>query len=429
MIVNGLTVSVASARLCQDRLPGGGQRRFCGGLASAAHQGPEAQMWTRSLASCGEFALQVQGFEQGSPRGCRTKRSVEAASMPVSAVARSLLYMGEEPQIIEGAEELDTGVALAGQSKRWARVSEAGVAGLASALQIAVGSADSVVETWSDDRFWLTSASAAERCQYLAVGNAINFRFWRPTEAGIEVSGGLLDGEFLLGSLYMWRRLRLIVERDEFPILSAERLALLDMRTFEQLFADDHARNPLGEAIEDRVHNLRDLGTQLRARWHGRFADVVSASDGSLSTFFALSARFRAYDDPLRKLSSVNAIMLSGAGLAEFSDDIPAAMDYHLAKQLLRFGAVDVDQATTTDLEQQKLLPNDIGTAIRAACLDALGEACERAHVSGALVDNLLWRNRSVCTEPVPECLRCPINRLCARRVTLQRPLELTRYY
>lgn len=312
---------------------------------------------------------------------------------------------------------------------RWARVSPAGVDALASALQYAVAAVDSVTETWSDDRFWLASGSPEERCQYIAIGNAINFRFWRPAVTGIEVLGGRLKGHHFVGSLYMWRRLRLIVERSEFPILSAEFLAHLDTPTFERLFADDGGRNPLSEAAEDRVRNLRDLGVRLSERWHGRFANVIGSAGDSLPVFFALSAQFRAYDDPLRKLSSVNAIMLSGAGLARFSHDIPAAMDYHIAKQVLRFGAVDVDPMTASALAKQDVLPNEVGSAIRTACLDALTQACARAQVAGSLADNLLWRNRTVCTEPAPKCSSCPLNQFCARRVALQRPLEITRYY
>lgn len=350
-------------------------------------------------------------------------------SASVSVGRRNLLSMTVEPQIIGSPGQSVTRGAPVTPSTRWARVSEAGVDALASALESAVGGAESVVEAWSDDRFWFASGSGDERCQYFAVGNAINFRFWRPGGTGIEVLGGSLNGDFFVGSLYMWRRLRLIVERREFPILSAERLEQLDVRAFSQLFGDDQGRNPLGEAVEDRVRNLRDLGARLREHWHGEFADVVDAADGSLSDFFALCAQFRAYDDPLRKLSSVNAIMLSGAGLAQFTDDVPAAMDYHIAKQLLRFGAVDVDRQTAKDLARQDLLPSGIGSVIRAACLDALKQACGRAHISGSIADNVLWRNRTVCAEPVPECSRCPLNRRCARRVALQRPLELTRYY
>ena len=33
-------------------------------------------------------------------------------------------------------------------------------------------------ESWSDPRFWNVTDSRRDRCQYLALGNAINFRFW-----------------------------------------------------------------------------------------------------------------------------------------------------------------------------------------------------------------------------------------------------------
>ena len=104
-------------------------------------------------------------------------------------------------------------------------------------------------------------ASRADRCQFLAVGNAINFRFW-DLSAGKEFvpSVGRVEGETFRGSMYMWRRLRLAVARGEF-LLDAGWLAELTPQRLEEAFADDEGRFPLHPGVDDRVTNLRDLGS------------------------------------------------------------------------------------------------------------------------------------------------------------------------
>ena len=175
---------------------------------------------------------------------------------------------------------------------------------------------------WDDDRFWLTIASPEERSQFMAVGNALNFRFWELADGdGVSPAGGRLDGEYLVGSMYMWRRLRLVLERDEFPLLDARQLARLEPDQLRALLADDEGGDPLAPGFDDRLANLRDLGAVLSRDWDGQFSNLLAVADDDLETFFALSATARAYDDPLRKLSTVNAIMLSGSGLAPVPSD------------------------------------------------------------------------------------------------------------
>lgn len=283
---------------------------------------------------------------------------------------------------------------------------------------------------WDDDRFWLTIASPEERSQFMAVGNALNFRFWELAGGdGVSPAGGRLDGEYLVGSMYMWRRLRLVLERDEFPLLDAQQLARLEPDQLRALLADDEGGDPLAPGFDDRLANLRDLGAVLSRDWGGQFSNLLAVADDDLETFFALSATARAYDDPLRKLSTVNAIMLSGSGLTQFRQTIPPAIDYHVAKQLLRIGAVRVDLPVEADLSTPKLLDPDVAMAIRAASLIALEQVCALADLPGDIVDNVLWSNRRVCAEPTPNCSACPLLTACGQRVAIQRPLELTRYY
>lgn len=51
---------------------------------------------------------------------------------------------------------------------------------------------------WDDPRFWYPEGTPAERSQYFAVGNAINFRFWHLTgEKVLPAAGGPAAGSRL----------------------------------------------------------------------------------------------------------------------------------------------------------------------------------------------------------------------------------------
>jgi hypothetical protein len=193
--------------------------------------------------------------------------------------------------------------------------------------------------------------------------------------------------------------------------------------------------NVLEVAMEDRLANWRDLGARLHSAWDGQFLNVVRACDGSLVKFVQSLGQFRAFDDPLHKLSMLVAIMHTGAGLAHFDTRPLPAVDYHIVKQLLRLRVVIPDQALEFRLASRKVLSTDEGTQLRSAALRALVELSELSGVSGDRIDNLLWLNRANCCDDDPVCNhaaiaeRCPFLACCKRHVRLARPLENTRYY
>src|SRR5579859_2924432 len=190
---------------------------------------------------------------------------------------------------------------------------------------------------WDDDTYWLTEAAPAKRAQYLAVGNSINFRFWGLHAGLVRTSGGTRDGIPLQGSMYMWRSLRRCVTDGNIPILSAQFLSRITSSDLDLLFKDDSGANPI-PATGERVTNLRDLGRHLTGAWDGEFINLITASKGKLELFARHSSRFRAYDDPLCKLTMVNAIMQRGSGLVDFDQDPLPGIDYELVRQLLRMG-------------------------------------------------------------------------------------------
>jgi hypothetical protein len=128
----------------------------------------------------------------------------------------------------------------------------------------------------------------------------------------------------------------------------------------------------------------------------------------------------------------VNAIMLTGSGLAVFDHDPLPGVDYHLVKQAVRQGVIDPAPEVARKLKTGELLTEDESLPLRTATLEALEAIAAGAGVSGAVLDNMYWLNWRVCSEELPACLRgdpCPFEPACSRRTEYGLPLELTRYY
>jgi hypothetical protein len=282
--------------------------------------------------------------------------------------------------------------------------------------------------------FWNVEASNEERSQYFVIGNAINFRFWDLRDRQVVPAAGTIDGQRHRGAMYMWRCLRRAIDVCDLDLLDAKVLANLSEVEFDELFTDDAGINPLAVARADRVANLRDLGARLLADWDGAFFNVAKTSGGSLAAFARLSSAFRAFDDPVYKLTMVNAIVHLGSGVYEFDDEPLPAIDYHLLRQALRQGVLRPSRDLARKLTELVVLDHDEAQELRRVALLAFVELAARSNVSGELLDNRYWMNRVNCTD-VPVCLdpktadACPFLHACERAVDFALPVELTRYY
>lgn len=288
---------------------------------------------------------------------------------------------------------------------------------------------------WEDDTYWLVDAAPAARSQYLAIGNSINFRFWRLEDSRLQFSAGQRGGRLLQGSMYMWRSLRQCVADGAMPILSARFLSRITVDEFCEIFEDDSGNNPIESAIEDRVINLRDLGRRLTDEWGGQFVNLIQASHRELSLFARYSSRFRAYDDPICKLIMVNAIMQSGSGLVEFDQHPLPGIDYELVRQLLRIGVLRPCSDIALKLRSGTLLDDKESAELRRTALLALIRISDMTDFPCDLLDNKLWLNRINCTDTMPVCRQpgreheCPFLDPCAQITEFGMPLEITRYY
>ena len=289
--------------------------------------------------------------------------------------------------------------------------------------------------TWDDDHFWNAHDPLPKRSQYYAIGNAINFRFWALDGGQMVPSKGTLDGKEYRGAMFMWRALRRELDRSGGELLSASTLAELTREQFDSIFRDDKGAAPLEPAADDRVENLRDLGRQLLSRWDGSFFNVVDASGGSLVEFARLCGDFRAYDDPIYKLTMLTAILHSGSRVYVFNDQPLPAIDYHLLRHALRQGILRPVEPLARKLRHDELLSTEEAIELRRVALGAFVALSERTGLSGELLDNKFWLNRVKCTDTDPVCLdpatatECPFYGACIQAVDFGRPLELTRYY
>lgn len=288
---------------------------------------------------------------------------------------------------------------------------------------------------WDDARFWNVEGTPEERSQYFAVGNSINFRFWRLATNRVIPATGWIEGEQYWGSMYMWRCLRRGLDTRRFPILDPDFLSSLHAEEFDAVFADDSGNNPLSVAAGERIANLHDLGHQLLENWGGNFYSLIESTGHSITRFAQFSRRFRAFDDPLCKLTMVNAILHSGSGVYRFEDGPLPGIDYQLLKQLVRQGILCTDSRLATKLRDGGLLDRLEAHELRRVALVALLAIAELAGLSGEVLDNTYWLNRTNCTDTTPVCqdpataAQCPFFGECAERVEFRLPLELTRYY
>jgi hypothetical protein len=288
---------------------------------------------------------------------------------------------------------------------------------------------------WDEPLFWNVEGDRLARSQYFAIGNSINFRFWSLEAGQMRPAAGTLDGERYQGAMYMWRALRRALDAEGSELLRAEFLRDLSEAGFDRIFTDDEGINPLSPGREERIANLRDLGELLLGSWDGFFLNLVEASNRSLVEFARLSREFRAFDDPMLKLTMLNAILHSGSGVYEFADEPLPAVDYHLLKQVLRQGMVRPSPPLARQLMESRVLAPEDAAELRRLALLALVGVAERTGLSGEILDNRFWLNRVNCTDPRPVCLdpalaeRCPFFGACLQLTEFQRPLELTRYY
>jgi len=290
--------------------------------------------------------------------------------------------------------------------------------------------------SWEDPRYWLEDTKGErDVSQYFTLGNAINFRYWWKEQNGrIRHCQGIKGGMNVNGALYMWRSLKTCYDQETFPILDAHKLSKLSLKDFKKIFQDDNGKVPM-PLCKERIKNWRDLGRKLCEYWSGDFYNLVKETKNSLYNFVQYSRQFRAFDDPLCKMTMVNAIFHQGRGITRFKESIFPGIDYQLIKQQLRIGILIPKGNVRNKLINEELLSEKEARELRNACLKAFIYIMKKTRIAGDVIDNKWWFNRKNCKDENPVCKNsetinaCLFSKVCKKRTRYKSPLENTRYY
>ena len=226
---------------------------------------------------------------------------------------------------------------------------------------------------------------------------------------------GTIDGKPTRGWDYLNAMFRRAVERDP-SLLGSARWAELSEAELRNLFVDPDAGETLSQP-GDRAALLRNLGSVMLAEGWSCFNHLYSAAETRISSgepnLLGLLARFRAYDDPVRKKSTfLLGLVRNEAGVA-FADEenLLPPVDYHEIRGHLRIGTVVVlDRDLRRKLLDRIEVTTDEDVAIRSAVLEAIRYIASRVGLPDSMRLHYLFWNlfRSICTRESPHCRSCP---------------------
>lgn len=201
-------------------------------------------------------------------------------------------------------------------------------------------------------------------------------------------------------------------------LLTPEVWASISPERLEQTFEDSDAGRTLSATV-GRANLLNQLGsTMLQNGWNS-LIELHEISGGRIATgepnLVALLAKFRAYEDPVRKKTFfLLGLMRKSAGWSFADpDELGAPVDYHEVRGHLRLGTVQVrdprlskkllDQAPV-DKTEDLLLRTCVAEAIRVIAGLSGVRDCMRLHY-------LFWNLfRSICLRADPYCHKAPTN-------------------
>ena len=284
---------------------------------------------------------------------------------------------------------------------------------------------------WSDKNFYLEKDrySSEEISNFFTIGNSINFKYWDNKNKQIIYCQGEKKGLHVKGARYMWRCLKNAIEENLFPLLSPKELINFSKKDFINIFSDDYGINPFYMSMNERIKNLKDLGKKLNKNWDDNFFNLLNSTNNSIVDFVKKCRNIRAFDDPLCKLTMVNAILHTGRGIYNFNQPLFPGIDYQLMKQMLRIGAILPNGDIDKKLKRRLILENEESIEIRNATLYVFKKIMKKTGIPGEIIDNKWWMNKDNCSEDNPSCGKCPFNKVCDKKIELFFPMENTRYY
>lgn len=282
---------------------------------------------------------------------------------------------------------------------------------------------------WGDYNFWIPNEEGKDVVsQFFALGNSINFRYWNLKHGDFVYCKGIKEGIETSGARYMWRCIKTAYENGNFDIFNTKKLANMKINQIGDIFQDDKGNIPMPH-LKERLKNWNDLGWKLYEYWEDEFYNIIKEVGKSLYQFIQFSRQFRAFDDPLCKMTMVNAILHQGRDITKFKEYAFPAIDYQLVKENLRIGVLRPNKRIAEKLKNRTYLSKEEMREIRNACLKVFLYLMKETGISGEALDNMWWSNRKKCSEDNPKCNECIFSPICEKNVIYKIPLEETRHY
>lgn len=256
----------------------------------------------------------------------------------------------------------------------------------------------------------------------------------------VEPMYGLVNGRRLKGSDFVFQSLWRSGQREP-AIYNMERQSRMSDGQIFDVFSDDDGKCPL-PMFETHCEIWRGYARDMLSKGltPSRLVEACRRDPHPVRALLVVLRRIAGYgEDPLAKKAALLAVMLANRpegfllpeGFQRPSDLFPPIVDYHIQRSALRTGLVRIDDE---DLRGKVAARAVLSAAEESVIRNAVYGAMEElARVSGKGIDALDWfffQNRRRCPEMTePECPRCEIQSVCARRTELFQPVFRTTYY
>ena len=245
-----------------------------------------------------------------------------------------------------------------------------------------------------------------------------------------------IDGKTLKGSAYISQAYcRAMHSNPAFLTVSGQ--ATCSEADFKQVLLSDEGQTVM-PAIELHHQLASAYGRDMLALGETPQSIVAkaNASSAPLATFLQLLDRIGGYkEDPLRKKSMLLALILNQRPeqfLRIGADEaVPPVIDYHLMRSCLRTGIIDiVDDALYAKIAARRIVSFSDEEPIRQAAYDAINDIVRLSGKSMGAVDFYFFGARRRCPEmSEPQCDRCALDPICAKRKDLFQPVIRTTFY
>src|SRR3989344_1137240 len=246
---------------------------------------------------------------------------------------------------------------------------------------------------------------------------------------------GTINGKKLKGSDLMCHLLMLELRKSETQFKPST-LATMQFSRFMEIMHDD-----LG-AIDFPDMPKRYMLWRLYAEWmvsrsespHG-IIEKARESKTPAQTFLGLLKEIPGFnEDPFQKKSNLLLMYVMNRPerfiVPELGFSLPAMIDYHVMRLLLRFGVVCLSAELRIENQARSVILEEREATIRHVCEIAMNELVSRSRLPMSEVDALLWNGREFCLEATePDCGRCSLRAVCAQETKLFQPVYRTTHY